>query len=182
MAGLIGQCLFAKDTYRAAGTAMDISLWVCFNELGVNITDSAGVVLQHGQYLGYSGAEKVFGFARGAPCSRGGVPVQRAAKVKVGCCSITAMYASYLGKPSQIGLRHSCQPVWPDPALVLSLLNICTGNLSACNAHAWHANKVTVPTWAALAHALPAMLPCHCDIPGVVPPSAGLSVCLPACR
>lgn len=78
---------------------MDLELVVCFSEAGLNITDSLGLVVHHGSYLGYSGAEGVFGFARGAACPRAGASVQRAAKVKVGCCTQTVIYVTYLGKP-----------------------------------------------------------------------------------
>lgn len=75
---------------------------ICFNATGIDITSNTGVVVDYGNYLGWNLVEQAFGFVGGAICDLGGLfsndYIDRAAKVRIGCCNKTVVYITQWGK------------------------------------------------------------------------------------
>lgn len=95
LAGTIGTCF--NDIAVVQRKRFNVS--ICFNTTGLVIVYDYDVAIKHGVYWGWSGAEQTFGFTDGKLCE--GVP--RAAKVRVGCCSRPAIYATQIGKKCLLG-------------------------------------------------------------------------------
>lgn len=100
---LIGACFTGEDAVKAGlllGKETQ-QLHICFNASGISVTDEKGVVTRHGALLGWSSGAQVFGFVNGTSCDTGVLRndnIQRAALVRVGCCSQTAIYITNLGE------------------------------------------------------------------------------------
>lgn len=90
--GIIGTCFNEIAVVQKGIFRKKYDVSICFNNTGLIITDGDDSI-KHGVYLGWSSAEQAFGFTDGKSC-RDSVP--RAAKVRMGCCTRTAIYATEL--------------------------------------------------------------------------------------
>lgn len=100
---LLGRCFYGDDVQQFRSAFNPISISICFNQTGIAVTDANGVTTQYGAYLGWNRDEGVFAFTNGTRCDLGALKatIQRAAKVRVGCCkgATTAYtYALTLGE------------------------------------------------------------------------------------